>query len=140
MLCNIAYFAVVPKEEFAEASEIAASIFFSKLFGGSESAANVLNFLVLLSAFGNLLAVLIGSGRMIREIGRQGVLPFTNFWVSTKPFGTPLGPYVVKWVLTFIMIVAPSAGDAFTFGQCYLWLCLWCYTNKSYSCEPGHVP
>ncbi|KAF5676146.1 high-affinity methionine permease [Fusarium heterosporum] len=115
MLCNIAYFAVVPKEEFAEASEIAASIFFSKLFGGSKSAANVLNFLVLLSAFGNLLAVLIGSARMIREIGRQGVLPFTNFWVSTKPFGTPIGPYVVKWVLTFIMIVAPSAGDAFTF-------------------------
>ncbi|KAM0351802.1 hypothetical protein ACHAPU_002314 [Fusarium lateritium] len=115
MLCNIAYFAVVPKEEFAEASEIAASIFFSKLFGGSKSAANVLNFLVLLSAFGNLLAVLIGSARMIREIGRQGVLPFTNFWVSTKPFGTPIGPYAVKWVLTFIMIVAPSAGDAFTF-------------------------
>ncbi|KAF5024372.1 hypothetical protein F66182_3559 [Fusarium sp. NRRL 66182] len=115
MLCNIAYFAVVPKDEFAEASEIAASIFFSKLFGGSESAANVLNFLVLLSAFGNLLAVLIGSARMIREIGRQGVLPFTNFWVSTKPFGTPIGPYAIKWLLTFIMIVAPSAGDAFTF-------------------------
>ncbi|RSM09155.1 hypothetical protein CEP52_004307 [Fusarium oligoseptatum] len=115
MLCNIAYFAVVPKEEFAEASEIAASVFFSKLFGGSKAAANVLNFLVLLSAFGNLLAVLIGSGRMIREIGRQGVLPFTNFWVSTKPFGTPIGPYFIKWVLTFIMIVAPSAGDAFTF-------------------------
>ncbi|CEI62429.1 hypothetical protein FVEN_g4971 [Fusarium venenatum] len=115
MLCNIAYFAVVPKEEFAEASETAASIFFSKLFGGSEAAANVLNFLVLLSAFGNLLAVLVGSARMLREIGRQGVLPFTNFWVSTKPFGTPLGPYFLKWVLTFIMIVAPPAGDAFTF-------------------------
>ncbi|KAJ9421169.1 amino acid permease-domain-containing protein [Fusarium oxysporum] len=115
MLCNIAYFAVVPKEEFAEASEIAASVFFSKLFGDSKSAANVLNFLVLLSAFGNLLAVLIGSARMLREIGRQGVLPYTNFWVSTKPFGTPLGPYILKWVLTFIMIVAPSAGDAFTF-------------------------
>ncbi|KAJ4175724.1 hypothetical protein NW759_017202 [Fusarium solani] len=115
ILCNIAYFAVVPKEEFAGASEIAASIFFSKLFGESKAAANVLNFLVLLSAFGNLLAVLIGSGRMIREIGRQGVLPYTNFWVSTKPFGTPLGPYAMKWLVTFIMIVAPSAGDAFIF-------------------------
>ncbi|KAM5346141.1 hypothetical protein ACJ41O_009146 [Fusarium nematophilum] len=115
MLCNIAYFAVVPKAEFAEASEIAASVFFSKLFKNSKAASNVLNFLVLLSAFGNLLAVLIGSGRMIREIGRQGVLPYTNFWVSTKPFGTPLGPYAMKWLLTFIMIVAPPAGDAFTF-------------------------
>ncbi|KAJ0143064.1 High-affinity methionine permease, partial [Colletotrichum tanaceti] len=115
MLCNIAYFAAVPKAEFAKASEIAAAIFFSKLFNGSRAAANVLNFLVLLSAFGNLLAVLIGSSRMIREIGRQGVLPFTNFWVSTKPFGTPLGPYTLKWVMTFIMICAPPAGDAFAF-------------------------
>ncbi|KAI1047257.1 hypothetical protein LB505_013291 [Fusarium chuoi] len=85
MLCNIAYFAVVPKEEFAEASEIAASVFFTKLFGDSKSAANVLNFLVLLSAFGNLLAVLIGSARMLREIGRQGVLPYTNFWFGHVP-------------------------------------------------------
>lgn len=54
----------------AEASEIAASVFFSKLFGDSKAAANVLNFLVLLSSFGNLLAVLIGSSRMLREIGR----------------------------------------------------------------------
>ncbi|KAF6791397.1 high affinity methionine permease [Colletotrichum sojae] len=115
MLCNIAYFATVPKAEFKEASEIAAAVFFSKLFGESRAAANVLNFLVLLSAFGNLLAVLIGSSRMIREIGRQGVLPFTDFWVSTKPFGTPLGPYLLKWGMTFIMIVAPPAGDAFSF-------------------------
>ncbi|KDN62608.1 putative high-affinity methionine permease [Colletotrichum sublineola] len=70
MLCNVAYFAAVPKAEFAGASEIAAAVFFSKLFGASRAAANVLNFLVLLSAFGNLLAVLIGSSRMIREIGR----------------------------------------------------------------------
>ncbi|TDZ36438.1 High-affinity methionine permease [Colletotrichum trifolii] len=115
MLCNVAYFATVSKAEFAEASEIAAAVFFSKLFGESRAAANVLNFLVLLSAFGNLLAVLIGSSRMIREIGRQGVLPFTNFWVSTRPFGTPLGPYLLKWAMTFFMIVAPPAGDAFSF-------------------------
>lgn len=69
-LCNIAYFATVPKDEFAGASQIAASMFFTKLFGDSKAAANVLNFLVLLSAFGNLLAVLIGQSRLIREIGR----------------------------------------------------------------------
>lgn len=114
MLCNIAYFAAVPKEVFAESSELAAGVFFTTVFGrgGAETALNVL---ILLSAFGNLLAVLIGQSRMIREIGRQGVLPFTPFWVSTKPFGTPLGPYLLKWIMTFIMIVAPPAGDAFQF-------------------------
>ncbi|SPO06501.1 related to high affinity methionine permease [Cephalotrichum gorgonifer] len=114
MLCNIAYFAAVSKEEFASSGQIAASIFFTTVFR-SRGAQTALNVLVLLSAFGNLLAVLIGSSRMIREIGRQGVLPYPNFWVSTKPFGTPLGPYLLKWVMTFIMIVAPPAGDAFTF-------------------------
>jgi amino acid transporter len=114
MLCNIAYFATVPKQEFAESKEIAAAVFFTAVFG-SGGAVTALNVLVLLSAFGNLLAVLIGSSRMIREIGRQGVLPYTNFWVSTRPFGTPIGPYILKWLVTFIMIVAPPAGDAFTF-------------------------
>ncbi|KAH9908935.1 high-affinity methionine permease [Xylariomycetidae sp. FL2044] len=116
MFCNIAYFAAVPKEEFAESSQIAAAVFFQKVFG-SRGAEQALNVLVLMSSFGNLMAVLIGQGRVIREIGRQGVLPFTEFWVSTKPFGTPLGPYVLKWIMTFIMIVAPPAGDAFTFGN-----------------------
>ncbi|KAI6307374.1 hypothetical protein MCOR29_009718 [Pyricularia oryzae] len=114
MLCNVAYFAAVSKSEFAASKEIAAAVFFTTVFGrgGAETALNVL---VLLSAFGNLLAVLIGSSRMIREIGRQGVLPYTEFWVSTRPFGTPLGPYLLKWAVTFIMIVAPPAGDAFQF-------------------------
>lgn len=127
----------VPKEEFADSSEIAAAVFFTKVFGkgGAETALNVL---VLLSAFGNLLATLIGQSRLIREIGRlvgpwpqlascfslliaihsQGVLPYPKFWVTTKPFGTPIGPYLLKWIMTFIMIVAPPAGDAFQFGMC----------------------
>jgi amino acid transporter len=46
---------------------------------------------------------------------RQGVLPFPRFWASTRPFGTPLGPYLLKWGLTLIMILAPPAGDAFNF-------------------------
>ncbi|KAF4450778.1 hypothetical protein F53441_6110 [Fusarium austroafricanum] len=119
MLCNIAYFSAVPKKEFSESNEIAAAVFFTHVFGTS-GAVTALNVLVMLSAYGNLLAVLIGSSRMIREIGRQGVLPFTTFWVSTKPFGTPIGPYLLKWAMTFIMIVAPPAGDAFQFGKSFL--------------------
>jgi len=44
------------------------------------------------------------------------VLPWPRFWASTKPFGTPTGPYLLKWILTIIMILAPPAGDAFNFG------------------------
>jgi amino acid transporter len=75
-----------------------------------------LNFLIALASFGNMIAVIIGLSRRIREAGRQGVLPWTKFWVSTQPFGTPLGPYAVIWGLAALMVVAVPAGDAFTFG------------------------
>ncbi|KAG5984949.1 hypothetical protein E4U54_006082 [Claviceps lovelessii] len=115
LLCNIAYFSAVDKSTFGQSKEIAAGVFFAAVFGPGGSAETALNVLVLLSAYGNLLAALIGQSRMIREIGRQGVLPFTDFWVTTKPFGTPIGPYVLKWLMTFAMIAAPPAGDAFQF-------------------------
>ena len=54
---------------------------------------------------------------MLTSIRRQGVLPFPRFWASVRPFGTPLGPYLVKWALTILMILAPPAGDAFNFGM-----------------------
>lgn len=116
MLANIAYFAAASKQEILESKVAAASIFFNNIFGTS-GASKALNFLICLSAFGNLIAVLIGQSRMLRECGRQGVLPWTKFWTSTRPFGTPLGPYFVKWVLTLLMILAPPAGDAFNFSM-----------------------
>ncbi|KAF2436329.1 high affinity methionine permease [Tothia fuscella] len=114
VLANVAYFSAASKKEILGSKAVAASVFFEKVFGGS-GASRALNFLICLSAFGNLLAVLVGQSRVIRECGRQGVLPWTKFWVSTKPFGTPLGPYALKWGLTVLMILAPPAGDAFNF-------------------------
>lgn len=97
-----------------ESKQVAASLFFTAIFGAR--AAKGLNILVVLSAFGNLVSVLIGQSRVIREIGRQGVLPWPTFWASTRPFGTPIGPYLLKWGMTILMILAPPAGDAFNFG------------------------
>ena len=59
----------MPKKDIAGASQIAASLFFAAVFGSS-NAVKGLNFLIALSAFGNLLAVLLGSSRLIRECGR----------------------------------------------------------------------
>ncbi|KAK0746925.1 amino acid permease-domain-containing protein [Schizothecium vesticola] len=114
IFANIAYFAAVPKEDMRASKQIAASLFFANVFG-SGNAVRGLNFLIVLSSFGNIIAVMLGTSRLIRECGRQGVLPFPRLWASTRPFGTPLGPYVVKWALNVIMILAPPAGDAFNF-------------------------
>lgn len=64
----------------------------------------------------------LGSSRIIRETGRQGVLPWTSFWASTKPFGTPLGPYAFKWAITALIILAIPTGDAFNFSKTYTYL------------------
>ncbi|KAL4757200.1 amino acid/polyamine transporter I [Aspergillus foveolatus] len=114
MFANVAFFAAVPKEELKTSSLIVASLFFSKVFGDGRSVRG-LNFLIALSSFGNIIAVQVGLSRQIRECGRQGVMPFTRFWVSTRPFGTPLGPYAVVWSMTALMILAVPGGDAFTF-------------------------
>lgn len=124
----------VSKEDLKSSTQVAASLFFQNVFGSS-GAVRGLNFLIALSAFGNLIAVLLGTSRAIRECGRyavklvsrphlprlinlrQGVLPFPRFWATTWPFGTPSGPYFIKWVLTILMILAPPAGDAFNFSR-----------------------
>ncbi|KAJ5091049.1 hypothetical protein NUU61_005919, partial [Penicillium alfredii] len=114
VLANIAYFSCASKQEILDSKVVAAGLFFEKVFG-TGGAASAVNFWICLSAFGNLLAVLIGQFRMLRECGRQGVLPLLHFGPRRKPFGTPLGPYVVKWAFTILMILAPPAGDAFNF-------------------------
>lgn len=52
---------------------------------------------------------------MLREVARQGLLPYPTFFVSTKPFGTPLGPVVLMYLLTVLIIVAVPGKDAFNF-------------------------
>ncbi|KAF2093562.1 high affinity methionine permease [Rhizodiscina lignyota] len=88
ILANIAYFSAATKTEILESKVVAASIFFQNVFGGT-AASKGLNFLICVSAFGNLVAVLIGQSRTIRECGR--------------------------FALTMLMILAPPAGDAFNF-------------------------
>ncbi|KAJ1714526.1 high affinity methionine permease [Aspergillus flavus] len=114
ILVNVAYFSAASREEILNSKQIAAGVFFQKIFG-TNGASRALNVLICISAFGNLMAVMVSYSRMLRETGRQGVLPWPKFWTSTKPFGTPLGPYLVQWSITVIMILAPPAGDAFNF-------------------------
>lgn len=112
-LVNIAYFAAIPKAELASSAQVTATLFFERLFGAR--AAQGLTILPVLSAIGNILAVIVGQARIIREIGRQGVLPWNRWWVNIRPFGTPIGPVITIWLVTTVMILAPPAGDAFNF-------------------------
>ncbi|TGO16881.1 hypothetical protein BTUL_0023g00580 [Botrytis tulipae] len=113
MLANIAYFAAVPKEEIMTSGRILAASFFRNMFGSR--AERVLSVFVALSAFGNVLSVIFSQGRIVQEIGREGILPFSRLWASNKPFNTPFMGLFEHWLVSVIIMLAPPPGDAYNF-------------------------
>ncbi|KAG2369071.1 amino acid permease-domain-containing protein [Suillus spraguei] len=85
---NVAYVAAVPKDEISNSGQLIAALFFQHT---------------------------IGQTRVLREIARQGLLPYPGFFASTKPFGTPLAPVCLKYFLTVLVILVLPARDAFNF-------------------------
>lgn len=61
ILCNIAYFAAVPKAQFLSSGQTVAATFFGNMFGAR--AEKVMSVFVALSAFGNVLSVIFSQGR-----------------------------------------------------------------------------
>jgi amino acid transporter len=81
MLANIAYLSAASRQDIIDSEVNVASLFFERVFG-SGGASRALNFLICVSAFGNLLVVLIGQSRLIRECGRYVL------WQPTFEFST----------------------------------------------------
>lgn len=113
MFVNIAYFAVVPKEEIASSGRILAASFFKYAFGDqAEKAASVF---VALSAWANVMSVIFSQGRIIQQLGREGSLPFSRFFATSKPFNTPFVGLFQHWIVCIVTILAPPPGDAYNF-------------------------
>ncbi|KAH7141438.1 amino acid/polyamine transporter I [Dactylonectria estremocensis] len=113
MLVNIAYFAAVPKEEILASKRLVAASLFRNVFGAT--AERALSVFVALSAFGNVLSVIFSQGRLVQELGREGILPFSRFWASNRPFNAPLAGLFEHWLICIIVILAPPPGDAYNF-------------------------
>ncbi|MBE3050513.1 amino acid permease, partial [Candidatus Bathyarchaeota archaeon] len=136
VLANVAYFAVIPKDVLATSDVIVAGVFFTNVFGDS-AGARVLPVFVCLSNLGNVLAVSFAHARLNQELGKEGMLPFSRFWASNKPFNTPSAsvspPFIpcnmsledmvltppllfLHWIVTVIILLAPPpAGPAYDF-------------------------
>ncbi|KAL6306037.1 amino acid transporter [Sparassis latifolia] len=112
-LVNIAYFAVVDKKEVLGSGRIVAALFFGKIWG--VRAESALSAIVSMSALANVLAVLFTHGRVIQELGREGILPFSSFFASNKPFDAPLAGLFAQWFITCLLVVTVPPGDAYLF-------------------------
>lgn len=113
MLVNIAYFAAVPKQEIIDSGRILAASFFRNVFG--PSAERALSVFVAISAWGNVLSVIFSQGRLVQELGREGVLPFSKFWASNRPFNAPAAGLFEHWIVSVVIMLAPPPGDAYNF-------------------------
>ena len=88
VLANVAYFAAIPKDQLVESDAIVAGVFFTNVFGDN-AGTRVLPVFVCLSNLGNVLAVSFAHARLNQEMAKEGLLPWSRFWASNKPFNTP---------------------------------------------------
>ncbi|OJJ43631.1 hypothetical protein ASPZODRAFT_73910 [Penicilliopsis zonata CBS 506.65] len=113
LFANIAYYAVGTPEEISNSGVTVASFFMERVFG--TSAKRALSVLVALSAFGNVMAVTFAQSRVNQELAKEGVIPFSRFWASTWPFGSPSAGLLLHFIPSFIVIVAIPFGEAYDF-------------------------
>ncbi|KAF8655580.1 hypothetical protein AX16_003001 [Volvariella volvacea WC 439] len=113
LLVNVAYFAAVSKMDILDSKRIIAALYFRNLFGPETERA--LSGFISLSILGNLLATYFSYGRIIQELGREGVLPFSSVFASNKPIGAPLAALTSQVVFSVIIMSIPPASDAYLF-------------------------
>jgi amino acid transporter len=113
LFANVAFLMVVPLDEVKNSGELIAALFFQRVFGNTVGQ-RILPIVVALSAAGNVMVVTFAMSRLNQEIGRTGLLPFSKFLSSTRPFGSPLGGLVVHYIPSLLVITIPS-GDVYSF-------------------------
>ncbi|CAE6496194.1 unnamed protein product [Rhizoctonia solani] len=105
---------VLTKEELMNANEVLGTMFLRKIYGDTATT-KLFPILVGISAFGGIVSGTLHYGRMLREAGRQGVLPFATFWSRVGQFKTPYGPVLLKWILAVFLILVAPAQDTVVF-------------------------
>ncbi|KAF5383260.1 hypothetical protein D9615_004900 [Tricholomella constricta] len=108
---NVAYFAVVAKADMLGSGTIVAALFFRNLFGAT--AEKAVSIIIAISMLGNLLAGIFSGGRVIQELGREGVLPHSSFFASNEPYNGPLAGLFTQYLFSCILMLAPPPGDAY---------------------------
>ncbi|KAF8198485.1 APC amino acid permease [Pholiota molesta] len=113
LFINVAYFAAVSKTDILESRRIVAALYFRNLFGPATERA--LSAFIALSTLGNLLAGQFSQGRVIQELGREGILPYSSWFASNKPFNAPLAGMFTQYLVSCMFLFTVPPGDAYLF-------------------------
>lgn len=112
LLCSIAYFMVVPKDEIASSGATIAGIFLLKVFGES-AASRLLPLFICLSNLGNILVVCYAASRVTQELGKHNILPFSRYISSQKPWNTPIVGLAIHASMNAFTILALPPGEVY---------------------------
>ena len=55
------------------------------------------------------------SPSVVQELGREGILPYSWFFASSKPFNAPLAGLFAQYTISMALVIAPPPGDAYHF-------------------------
>ncbi|GJJ15810.1 hypothetical protein Clacol_010088 [Clathrus columnatus] len=100
ILINVAYSVAVSK---------------SDILGSQRIVAYALSGFIALSTLGSLLAGQFSQGRVVQELGREGILSYAAFFASNKPFNAPLAGLFTMYAFGCFFLFTVPAGDAYIF-------------------------
>ncbi|KIJ15326.1 hypothetical protein PAXINDRAFT_114984 [Paxillus involutus ATCC 200175] len=113
LAANVAYFAVVSKADMLSAGTIPAALFFRNLYGPATE--RILSVVIALSMLGSTLVGLFSQGRVVQELGREGVLPCSSFFASNKPFNAPFAGLFTRYLVSVLLMTFAPPGDVYLF-------------------------
>ncbi|WDK14759.1 methionine permease [Colletotrichum graminicola] len=111
---NVNAFAAVSKDDFIAAKVTVAATLFENIFGKS-AGTRVLPALLTAEFLYGYKPQLIIIARLLQELAKDGVLPFSNLFMENRPFRTPIYALLLHLGVTILFTCAPPAGDAFNF-------------------------
>ncbi len=107
ILANLAYFTSAAPEDISRSGVTVAAYFLGKVFGAGVG--RVAAAFAALSALGNVMTVTFTLSRVHQELAK-GLLPFSRFWASGWPTGSPSAAMLLLFLVSFVVIVATPFG------------------------------
>ncbi|ANZ75934.1 BA75_03209T0 [Komagataella pastoris] len=103
---NLAYLKVVPHKDIQFGGQLVGALFFTKLFGPYYGHV-LFSLFIALASLGNLLVVVFVDSRLVVEVAREGLVPFSSILRSNRPFRTPLAALITHGILSSLVIIIP---------------------------------
>ncbi|RKF64619.1 High-affinity methionine permease [Erysiphe neolycopersici] len=114
LLVIISYFLVISSDDFRTSGIVIAGHFFRNVFGAVVGN-NVLPVFLMISAIGNIAATSYTQARVNQELGREGLLPFSD-WLDKKGlWDTPKLGLFIHWFISTLVIILPPPGRIYNF-------------------------